>query len=185
MRSQQQLLHLPAMSAAAVSSRGKPSGRTEREREGTGAEERKERPTPATAAFATRNLAATAGVCTTGKGFKLGFYSFGFREPLSSLHVYFSSLPPLLVALNCCTIIAAVRVTRNVAVITETTIGVTVISDLRSWCHRIELRVLITEFYGCCIQHQGAVSSPEIELRLCLEAVAAVGTVGIDATAVE
>ncbi|QHO06735.1 uncharacterized protein DS421_14g457380 [Arachis hypogaea] len=76
----------------------------------------------------------------------------------------------LLVILNCCTVVAAVLV-----------IG-------------IELRVLIAEFYGCCIQHQGATSSPEllllrfldysIELRLCLEVVAAVGTVGIDAVAV-
>ncbi|QHN77426.1 uncharacterized protein DS421_19g652600 [Arachis hypogaea] len=61
--------------------------------------------------------------------FKLGFYSFGFWEPLSSLRVYFSYLPPLLVVvLNCCTVVATVRVTGNVAVITGTTIGVTVIS---------------------------------------------------------
>ncbi|XP_020967587.1 uncharacterized protein LOC110266883 [Arachis ipaensis] len=100
----------------------------ERERQGTGAEERKERPTPATAAYAARNPAAAAGVCITGKGFKLGFYSFGFREPLSSLHVYFSSPPPMLVVLNCCTVVVAVQVTGNMAVITGTTIGVTVIS---------------------------------------------------------
>ncbi|QHN77903.1 uncharacterized protein DS421_19g656860 [Arachis hypogaea] len=157
----------------------------ERERQGTGAEERKERPTPATAAYAARNPAAAAGVCITGKGFKLGFYSFGFREPLSSLHVYFSSPPPMLVVLNCCTVVVAVQVTGNMAVITGTTIGVTVIS-----IQPIEFRVLIAEFYGCSIQHQGAVSSPEllllhflnylIELRLCLEVVAAAGTVNID-----
>ncbi|QHN99743.1 uncharacterized protein DS421_13g400450 [Arachis hypogaea] len=63
--------------------------------------------------------------------------------------------PPLLVVLNCCTVVATVRVTGNVAVITGTTIGVTVIS----------------------VQ--------SIELRLCLEAVAAAETVGIDAVAVE
>ncbi|QHN83460.1 uncharacterized protein DS421_20g704950 [Arachis hypogaea] len=100
------------------------------------------------------------------------------------------SPPPLLVVLNCCTVVAAVRVTGNMAVITGTTIGVTVIS-----IQPIEFRVLIAEFYGCSIQHQGAVSSPEllllhflnylIELRLCLEVVAAAGTVGIDVAAVE
>ncbi|QHN91209.1 uncharacterized protein DS421_17g572910 [Arachis hypogaea] len=58
----------------------------------------------------------------------------------------------------------------------------------------IELRVLIAVFYGCCIQHQGAASSPEllllrfldylIGLRLCLEAVTAAGTVSINVVAV-
>ncbi|XP_072069304.1 uncharacterized protein [Arachis hypogaea] len=69
------------------------------------------------------------------------------------------SPPPLLVVLNCCTVVAAVRVTGNMAVITGTTIGVTVIS-----IQRIEFRVLIAEFYGCSIQHQGAVSSPKLLL---------------------
>ncbi|QHO01935.1 uncharacterized protein DS421_13g419500 [Arachis hypogaea] len=132
-----------------------------RERESTGEEERKERPAPATAGSAARNPAVVARVRTTGKDFKFGFYSFGFREPLSSLHVYFSYLPPLLVVLNCCTVVAAVRVTGNMAMITGTTIGVTVIS-----VQPIELRVLIAKFYGCCIQHQGAASSPEL-LLLC------------------
>ncbi|QHN93264.1 uncharacterized protein DS421_17g591190 [Arachis hypogaea] len=104
--------------------------------------------------------------------------------------VHYRSPPPLLVVLNCCTVVAAIRVTGNMAVITGTTIGVTVIS-----IQPIEFRVLIAEFYGCSIQHQGAVSSPEllllhflnylIELRLCLEVVAAAGTVGIDVLAVE
>ncbi|QHN96022.1 uncharacterized protein DS421_18g614790 [Arachis hypogaea] len=72
----------------------------------------------------------------------------------------------------------AVRVTRNVAVITGTTIGVTVIS--------VQPFVLVW--------HQGAASSPEllllcfldysIELRLCLDAVATTGTVGNDAVTV-
>ncbi|QHO38354.1 uncharacterized protein DS421_4g119610 [Arachis hypogaea] len=122
--------------------------------------------------------AAVAGKSTAGKGFKLGSYSFGFREPLSSLHVYFSYPPPLLVVLNCRTVVAAVRVTGNMAVITGTTIGVTIIS--------------VQSF--ALVWHQGAALSPEllllrflnysIELRRCLEAVAAAGTVDINAVAV-
>nr|XP_025696292.1 uncharacterized protein LOC112797522 [Arachis hypogaea] len=74
------------------------------------------------------------------------------------------SPPPLLVVLNCCTVVAAVRVTGNMAVITGTTIGVTVISIQPFVLAGIEFRVLIAEFYGCSIQHQGAVSSPKLLL---------------------
>ncbi|QHO21036.1 uncharacterized protein DS421_11g343140 [Arachis hypogaea] len=66
-------------------------------------------------------------------------------------------------------------------------------SGHRVW-RGIELWVLIAEFYGCCIQHQGAASSLEllllrfldylIGLRLCLEAVAAAETVSINVVAV-
>ncbi|QHO38355.1 uncharacterized protein DS421_4g119620 [Arachis hypogaea] len=86
--------------------------------------------------------------------------------------------PPLLVVLNCRTVVAAVRVTGNMAVITGTTIEVTIIS--------------VQSF--ALVWHQGAALSPEllllcflnysIELRRCLEAVAAAGTVDINAVAV-
>ncbi|QHO38215.1 uncharacterized protein DS421_4g118460 [Arachis hypogaea] len=127
------------------------------------------------------------GNALLGRVLKFGLCSFGFRELLSSLHVYFSRPPPLLVILNCCTVVAAVLVTgcgmgdhRN---------------HHRSYRYfSSAVRPCLAEFYGCCIQHQGATSSPEllllrfldysIELRLCLEAVAAAGMVGIDAVAV-
>ncbi|QHO20028.1 uncharacterized protein DS421_11g334260 [Arachis hypogaea] len=59
---------------------------------------------------------------------------------------------------------------------------------------QIELRVLHAEFNGYCKRPQAAASSPElpllrflnysIELKLCLEVVAAAGTVDIEAVAV-
>ncbi|QHO12062.1 uncharacterized protein DS421_15g503590 [Arachis hypogaea] len=121
------------------------------ERESMGAEERKERPAPATAASAARNPAAAAEVCTIGKGFKLGFYSFGFREPF----IVTACLFQLSTAAAACSELLHHR--------------------CRHSGHWEASR---------CYVVTGAAVAP-IELRLCLEAVVAAGTVGIDAVVVE
>ncbi|QHO06736.1 uncharacterized protein DS421_14g457390 [Arachis hypogaea] len=149
-------------------------GAREKERASSGAEDRKERPAPATTTSAAQNPAAAARERTVGKGFKVWFMFFWVLGTFIVTACLFQS-------------------SAAIACYSEPLHHCCRRSGHRVW-RGIELRVLIAEFYGCCIQHQGATSSPElpllrfldysIELRLCLEAVATAGTVGIDAVAV-
>ncbi|XP_020963557.1 uncharacterized protein LOC107608298 [Arachis ipaensis] len=70
--------------------------------------------------------------------------------------VHYRSPPPLLVVLNCCTVVAAIRVTGNMAVITGTTIGVTVIS--------IQPFVLVWHTTSRCCVVTGAAVAPFSQL---------------------
>ncbi|XP_057742840.1 uncharacterized protein LOC130961145 [Arachis stenosperma] len=105
---------------------------------------------------------SAAIVIITGCSYACDFRPFWVRHHRAKPPWKTVAVVEALVAVKSCS--TAIWVTGNMAVITETTIGVIAIQYSRSSLSGIEFRVLHVEFYVCGIRHQAAALSPELPL---------------------